>query len=148
MKPVFLDADVPMYASGAAHPLKDPCARIIALAARRPDAFLTDAEVLQEIVHRYLTRRRWPEGRALLDRFALIMEGRVEPVYATDVLEAAALADDLPGLGSRDLLHAAVMRRSGIHRVVTADRGFDRIAGIERIDPAAVDTWTDEILSG
>jgi len=59
-----------MYAVGGPHPLKQPCARILLLLAERPDAFVTDAEVLQELVHRYLALRRWHEGRDVFQRFA------------------------------------------------------------------------------
>ena len=51
--PVFVDANVPMYAVGAAHPLKQPCVDFLEAAARGKIAVLTDAEVLQEILHRY-----------------------------------------------------------------------------------------------
>ncbi len=46
-RPTFLDANVPIYAAGRPHRLKEPCAQVLMLAAERPEAFLTDAEVLQ-----------------------------------------------------------------------------------------------------
>lgn len=52
--PVFLDASIPIYAAGRAHPLKDPAVRLVAFVADHPDAFVTDVEVLQELLHRYL----------------------------------------------------------------------------------------------
>ena len=52
--PIFLDTNVPIYAAGRPHALKKPCAQILMLVAERPHAFLTDAEVLQELLHRYL----------------------------------------------------------------------------------------------
>ncbi len=35
----FLDANVPIYAAGRPHSLKEPCARILLLVAERPQAF-------------------------------------------------------------------------------------------------------------
>ena len=64
--PVFLDANVPIYAAGREHPLKAPCVRVLELAAERPYDFVTDAEVLQELLHRYLAQRLWPAGRAVV----------------------------------------------------------------------------------
>ena len=54
---VFIDTNVPIYAAGRAHPLKEPCARILLLVAEHSQAFVTDAEVLQELQHRYLALR-------------------------------------------------------------------------------------------
>ena len=36
-------------------------------------------------------------------------------------------------LTTRDAIHAAVMRNRGITRIMSADRGFDRIPNIQRI---------------
>jgi predicted nucleic acid-binding protein len=38
-----------------------------------------------------------------------------------------------PDLSSRDALHASIMRRHGIVRILTFDSGFDRIPGVERV---------------
>ncbi len=73
------------------------------------------------------------------------MHDRIEPIYAADVSHAAELADANPELGGRDLLHAAVMQRLGLRRIVRADRGFDRLDGIERLDPANLATWRDSL---
>jgi predicted nucleic acid-binding protein len=116
------------------------------LAAERPDAFLTDAEVLQELLHRYLALRLWPEGRDVFHRFADLMRERVEPVQAIDVEQAALLADELPELGARDLLHASVLSRLGVQRIISADAGFDRLSEVERLDPTEIKAWRDRIL--
>jgi len=36
-------------------------------------------------------------------------------------------------ISSRDALHVAVMKRYGIERVMSFDRGFDLVATIERV---------------
>ena len=116
------------------------------LAAEHPASFVTDAEVLQELLHRYLALRLWAQGRAVLTEFALLMRDRVEPVYADDVGDAASLAGRYSGLSARDLLHVAVMRRLGVSRIATADRAFDRIQELQRLDPAGVETWRANIV--
>ena len=145
--PTFLDANVPIYAAGRPHRLKEPCAQVLMLAAERPEAFLIDAEVLQELLHRYLALRLWPEGRDVFHRFADLMRERVEPVQAIDVEQAALLADELPELGARDLLHAAIMSRLGVQRVISADAGLDRLTEVERLDPMEIEAWRDGILN-
>ncbi len=144
--PTFLDANVPIYAAGRPHRLKEPCAQVLMLAAERPEAFLTDAEVLQELLHRYLALRLWPEGRDVFHRFADLMRERVEQVQAIDVEQAALLADELPELGARALLHAAILRRLGVHRIISADAGLDRLTEVERLDPMEIEAWRDGIL--
>jgi len=45
----------------------------------------------------------------------------------------------------RDLVHLAVMRRAGCTHIVTADRGFDGLSGIQRLDPLDVDRWAPDL---
>lgn len=141
----FLDANVPIYAAGRHHPLKEPCARILLLVAENPQAFVTDAEVLQELLHRYLALRLWPQGREVVRHFAELMQERVETVQAADVERAAQLADTHSELGGRDLLHAAVMERLHVRHIISADIGFDRLIQVGRLDPARVQDWRQRI---
>jgi predicted nucleic acid-binding protein len=143
---LFLDTNIPLYAAGRPHPLQDPCRRIIVLAAEHPLAFVSDAEVMQEMLHRFLALRLWPQGRAVIEEFATTMQNRVEPVGADDVLTAAAFAATHPRLTARDLIHLAVARRVGAQGIVTADQDFDAVAGLRRFDPALLETWLDEIV--
>ena len=147
MSPVaFVDTNVPIYAAGRAHPLKEPCGQILLLVAEHPQVFVTNAEVFQELLHRYLSLRLWPQGREVLHRFGELMSGRVEAVQVSDVDRAAALADDHQELGGRDLLHAATMQRLGIRLIISADSGFDTLPEVERLDPAQFSNWRETIL--
>ena len=143
---VFIDANVPIYAVGRPHPNKEPCARIMRMVARHPQAFFTDVEALQELIHRYTASGRWALGRVALRGFTEAMHGRIEPVYVEDINLAARLADEYPGVSARDLVHAAVMRRVGADRIVSADSDFDRLPGVERLNPAEAGEWGGLIL--
>ena len=143
----FLDTNVPIYATGGAHQQKAPCLRVMDLAARHPRAFVTDVEVLQELMHRYLSSGRWSLGREVISMFAEVMRNRIEPVHVSDMRVASALADDHPGIGARDLLHASVMQRLGLERIISADRDFDRLPGVIRLDPSTVDEWEGSVLN-
>ena len=148
MSPVaFLDTNVPIYAAGRPHPLKEPCAQILLLVAEHPQAFVTDAEVLQELLHRYLALRLWPQGREVFRAFAELMQERVETVQPADVARAADLADAYPELGGRDLLHAAIMGRLHIRHLISADTGFNRMPDVERLDPGQVNYWRHTIVT-
>ena len=74
---VFIDAYVPIYVVGGVHPLKDPCARILRSVAEDPQLFVTESDVLQELLHSYLALGRWELGREVLRAFAEAMDGRV-----------------------------------------------------------------------
>lgn len=142
----FIDANVPIYAAGRDHPLKAPCIQVLMLAADHSQAFVTDAEVLQELLHRYLSLRLWPQGQEVFRRFNQLMQERVEGVNASDVQRAAGLADSHLELSARDLLHAAVMQRLGVRRIISTDAGFDRLPEVERLDPAKIASWRRSIV--
>lgn len=149
---MFLDANVPTYAVGRDHPLKEPCKEIVGLAARYPHVFFTDAEVLQEMTHRYLSSGRFAAGKQAVLDFSVVMRGSIEAVTAADMERALELADEYAmrpgsGLAARDVLHAAVMLRTGSKRIVSADRDFDEFGaeGLVRLDPAEVADWRSEL---
>ncbi len=71
------------------------------------------------------------------------MRERVEPDHAMFVEQAAVLADELPELDARELLHAAVPRRLRIERIISADPGLDRLTEVERLDPTEVEAWRE-----
>ncbi len=145
--PAFLDTNVPLYAVGAEHPLKESCIEIMNALARHPGAFMTDAEVLQEIIHRYVALNRWSIGAGAFERFAALVEGRTAAMLRRDVLQAASMVNEYARLSARDLVHLAVMRRLGVTRIVSSDRGFDGVPDLERLDPARFDDWRESVMT-
>jgi predicted nucleic acid-binding protein len=129
---VFIDSNVPMYLIGAPHPHKETVRRMLESAIARGDRMVTDAQVFQEILHRYYAIRRPDAIQAAFDA----LHGVVDEVFAVelaDVEQAKGLMLTVTGLSARDAVHAAVMRRRGVTRLMSLDAGFDRVAGIERI---------------
>ena len=143
----LIDANVPIYASGGQHPFKEPCTRIMQMVVEGPDSFVTTSEVLQEILHHYRARRQWSLMRQLFYEFGEVMHGRIEPVYAEDIVHAAALADDHSGVGSRDLVHAAVALRLGVSHIISTDTDFDRLPVVTRLAPERIDEWADALMA-
>lgn len=137
MSPVFIDAHIPMYAAGPSHPLREPSRRVIrAIASGQLDA-VTDAEVFQEILYRYLHINEREKGLRVFDHFRRIMLGHILPIEDADVQRARELAEQYPALSPRDLIHLAVMLRYEIHEIITADTGFDAVKEVRRTDPTA-----------
>ena len=51
---IFVDSNIPMYLVGGPHPHKADAQRLLESAIANGDRLVTDAEVLQEILHRYV----------------------------------------------------------------------------------------------
>lgn len=128
---IFVDSNVPMYLVGASHPNKDRARLLLQQAVADGEMLVTDAEVLQEILHRYVTIGR---QEAIADAFAGILGvvDEVFPIERPDVLRARAVLDETR-LSARDALHVAVMRRHGVSRILTFDHGFDAVADLVRM---------------
>ena len=57
----------------------------------------------------------------------------VYPIERADVERARRLLRTTPGMSARDAVHVAVMQGRDVGRILTFDRGFDGIPGIERV---------------
>jgi uncharacterized protein len=128
---IFIDSNVPMYVVGADHPNKRLARDLVARAALDDETLVTDAEVLQEILHRYVSIRRHDAIGPAMEA-VLSMVDRVFPMEVADVELAAGIVHGTR-VSARDAVHVAVMRRRGIDRIMTFDRGFDQVEGITRI---------------
>ncbi|PYT29020.1 MAG: VapC toxin family PIN domain ribonuclease [Acidobacteria bacterium] len=128
----FVDSNIPMYLIGAAHPHKTEAQMLVERALASQDRLITDAEVLQEIVHRYAAMRR-REGIADALRLTLGLVDEVLPIEGRDVLRAGEIARLPEQWSARDAVHIAIMERHGIRRVMSFDADFDRWPGLSRI---------------
>ena len=128
---IFVDSNIPMYLVGAEHPNKAAARMLLERAITDGEILVTDAEVLQEILHRYVAIDRrdaiGPASDALLG-----VVDEVFPVERGDVERARDLVLTTP-LSARDAVHLAIMRRRGVDRIMTFDRAFDGVAGVARI---------------
>lgn len=132
MATLFIDANVPMYLVGAPHPHRDRAVWALERAIAAGDRLVTDAEVLQEVLHRYLAINRLDAIDPCLTTLQGIVD-EVFPVLGDDVLHARALLTEYPGVSARDAVHVAVMRRHDVRRLLSFDTGFDRFPDIQRI---------------
>jgi uncharacterized protein len=129
---ILIDSNVPMYLVGAPHPNKVEALRILEKAIMDRQRLLTDAEVFQEILHRYVSINRREAIQPAFDTLLAL----VDSVLAVDqetVVEAKQIVSGYPQLSARDAVHLAVMRLHGIDRILSFDSGFDGFRGITRI---------------
>lgn len=121
-----------MYLVGAPHPHKSDAQRLLEKLVSERQRLVTDAEVLQEILHRYVAIAR-PD--AIQPAFDALL-GIVDQVLTIDrsvVERAKQIVLGNPNLSARDAVHLAVMEQHGIDRILTFDSGFDRFPGVTRI---------------
>lgn len=99
----------------------------------------TDAEVLQEVLHRYISLQRFAEAVRMVNDLSILVP-QIFPLTNLDASAAAALVPAYAPLGvkARDLVHAAIMFNHGLAEILTPDQHFDLIPGISRIDPLAL----------
>ena len=129
---ILVDSNIPMYLVGADHPNKAAARAGLERAILYGERLVTDAEALQEILHRYAAIGRRDAMGPCMDA----MLGVVDDVLAierADIIAAQRLVERVPALSARDAVHVAVMQHHGIGEILTFDRGFDAIPGIRRL---------------
>lgn len=131
---MLIDTNVIMYAAGALHPNKAPCVKFLEEVAAGAIEATIDAEVLQEILHRYRAINRWEEGKQVYDLTRKLFPV-VIPVTAEILDRARRLLDTDQQIMARDALHAAVAMQEQLEGVCSFDRDFDRIQGLLRHEP-------------
>lgn len=131
---ILVDANVLMYAAGAPHPSKARSVRFLERVAEGEEDAVLDAEVLQEVLHRYRALDRWEDGRTVFDS-ARTLFPVVLPITVEVLDRARTLMDAYPHLLARDALHAAVVIHHELEAVCSFDTDFDPVAGVRRIEP-------------
>jgi len=129
---ILVDSNVPMYLVGAAHAHKIDAQRALERLVTSGERLVTDAEALQEILHRYVAIDR----RAAIQPAFDALLGVVDEVLAIDrttVDRAKVIVLGRQALSARDAIHLAVMEQHGITRILSFDAGFDGVPGIERL---------------
>lgn len=132
----FIDTAVVMYASGVEHPLRDSSRRVIRQVGTGDLDGVISAEVIQEILHRFVSIGRPDVARAqateAMDIFAPVL-----PVTHALMRRVPDLAAKYPRLSARDLVHVATCIHEGITDIISPDRAFDLVHELHRIDPSS-----------
>jgi predicted nucleic acid-binding protein len=129
---ILVDSNIPMYLVGAPHPHKADAQRLLEKLITDRQRLVTDAEVLQEILHRYVAIDRRDAIQPAFD--ALL--GIVDQVLAVDgvvVQRAKRIVLGYRQLSARDAVHLSVMEQNGIERILSFDSGFDAFPRITRL---------------
>lgn len=130
----MLDANVFIYAVGGTGPYRESCQRLLRSLYSNSHEYVTNVEVLQEILHVLGRRGRSLEASMLVQDIMRSLR-TVIPIETTEIYAAIRILREYPHIDVRDAIHAAVVQLHGLEGVVSADRGFDVIRGVTRFDP-------------
>jgi len=135
VRPFLFDTMVFVYAVGSEHPLKAPCRGILDRAGR--GELIGQASVMVPLEFAHQRARRTGDRR---EAFALAQEigalCRLLDVTADDLERAIELGGRHDGLDATDALYAATALNREIGTILSSDRGFDGVPGLNRVDPA------------
>jgi len=129
---ILIDSNIPMYLVGAPHPHKSDAQRLLEKLVSNRQRLVTDAEVLQEILHRYVAIDRRDAIQPAFDSLL----GIVDQVLSVDLSVAERAKQIVLGhrrVSARDAVHLAVMEHHGIEHILTFDSGFDGFPGVTRL---------------
>lgn len=129
---ILIDSNIPMYLVGAPHAHKTDAQRLLEKLVTARQRLATDAEVLQEILHRYVAINRRDAIQPAFDALLGIVD-EVLPIEQAVAERAKQIVLAYRQLSARDGMHLAVMQRNGIERILSFDSGFDSFPGITRL---------------
>ena len=129
---ILTDANILMYAAGAEHPHKAPSVAFLNRVASGEVEATIDAEVLQEVLHRYRSLNRWTDGQRVYD-LARKLFPDVLSITGEVMDEARQILAIDATLTARDAVHAAVVILYQLDGICSFDTDFDRIAACPRV---------------
>ncbi|MGD0226066.1 MAG: type II toxin-antitoxin system VapC family toxin [Terriglobia bacterium] len=129
---ILVDSNIPMYLVGSPHPHKSDAQRLLEQLVNSRQRLVTDAEVLQEILHRYVAIDRRDAIQPAFDALLGVVD-QVLDVTRTAVERAKEIVLGHPRLSARDAVHLAVMEQHGIGQILSFDSDFDGFPGIARL---------------
>lgn len=129
---ILIDSNIPMYLVGAPHPHKRDAQQLLEKLVSERQRLVTDAEAIQEILHRYVAISRPDAIQPAFDVLLGIVD-QVLPIDLAVVERAKQIVLGKRQLSARDAVHLAIMERHDIEQILTFDSGFDDFPGIRRI---------------
>lgn len=129
---IFVDSNVPMYLVGGPHPHKADSQRLLESAIAAGERLVTDVEVLQEILHRYVAINRRDAVQPAFDAVLDVVD-EIFAITLDDTLRAKDIVLGKPRFSARDALHVAVMEHHGVRRIMSFDAAFDDVPGLTRL---------------
>jgi uncharacterized protein len=131
----LFDTGVFIYALGGEHHYRESCRAIL----REVRGKRLAAEASVELIHEFAYVRLRQVGSrndAARSAHAIERSFSLHTVEPPDMERALDLWSGYKRLDVRDAIFAAQALNRGIDAILSPDRGFDEVSGLERIDPA------------
>jgi len=126
----FIDANIPIYTRLPSE-YRDACLKILAAIAAGQADGRTSTAVMEEVWHFELSGRAPAVSGMTADAYTVFKP--LLPVTDDIFRDALALADNR--VGANDRVHVATCLANGIDTILSADRAFDSIERLHRVDP-------------
>ncbi|MGA9875668.1 MAG: type II toxin-antitoxin system VapC family toxin [Solirubrobacteraceae bacterium] len=126
----FVDANISIY-TWLPTAYREPCLEILAAIAAGDAAGCTSTAAIEEVWHFELSERALDVTGMTADAYALF-----KPLLSvTDDIFRDALALSTTRIGANDRIHVATCLANGIDTILSADRAFDAVERLRRVDP-------------
>jgi predicted nucleic acid-binding protein len=126
----FVDANISIYTRLPTE-YREPCLEILAAVAAGEVLGYTSTAALEEVWHFELSGRAPGMAGLGADAYALF-----KPLLSvTDDIFRDALELSSTGIGANDRVHVATCLANGIDTILSADRVFDSVEQLRRVDP-------------
>ena len=126
----FVDANVVIY-SAVDSPYREVCVELITAVAEGVAGGRASTAALEEVWHAEMSGK----GGSIEGLTSYAYSVFTPLLSVTDEIVRRALDLDAPKLGANDRVHVATCLVNDIDVIVSADRRFDGIKGIRRVDP-------------
>lgn len=138
MRRSLLDTAIFLYTVGGAHYYREICRSVVELVRDGKMRGETSVEVVHEAVH-VRHRRTGDKEESLKMGRAIVGLTELHPHESDDLRAAMTLFGAHDGLDFRNAVLTATALNRGIDAIVSPDRDFEEVGGLERIDPADVE---------
>jgi uncharacterized protein len=133
MATLYIDSNVFFYAKIMDRVFGEPCSRILTDVSSGNLQASTSALVPIEVAN---ALRKYGLAKDIVEEVRAISSIGLE-IYTldqTDALEAAEIYG-ATGISPYDCLHAAVMKKNGLSEIISADKEFEKVPWMKRLDP-------------
>lgn len=135
MRALFLDPVVLLRAFGGPHPDRDACVSLLEAAQAGAIEFHLSVEGGQEFLFHRLRMGTREDAVAEFDAVDALVTWHS---FEAETLRASRQIVGVGQARGRDAVHAATALGAGFSEIVSPDRDFDQVRGLQRVHPADV----------
>jgi len=141
---LYVDSNVFFYAKVQDRVFGECCSRVVSKIASKEIDASTSALVALEVAN---ALRKYGLSKDVADEVRAIFSLGIDvyPVESSDVREAAEIYSEAK-ISPYDCAHAAIMKRNGLSTIVSADKEFDRVTWLKRVDPKSIKGGRNEAI--